>query len=375
MMLEATVRDPESRDFAEMGMLLLGEVLRQGMDGLSWSALERLHEAFRILFDRHRATWPLADPPVDETAVLRLMAKASLIAGDVTVARSYHRQALELEPTADSFFQFGQMEARGGDPLRALELFRAGLAVTTGDLADRTLAQANIREELGMLLEADGDGEGAKTSFDEAIDDWKQLGRAGVVADAEMDGRIGVLLVRSGRHGDGLQRIARAVRQAGEDDFGPGQDQLVYNDTLSFLHMEGERDLLVELFPLVATRADLDVTWRVYYALWTLGALRRAGLPDDDEAVAFLRAIRAEGWSGVLARFYLGEVEFDDALAEAGTLGQATELRYYEALNRFAAGDRDGTRELLRQVVDTHIFNYYEWQMAERLLASLDAGG
>ncbi|MBI5490853.1 MAG: hypothetical protein HY905_26200 [Deltaproteobacteria bacterium] len=375
LMLEATVRDPDNRDFAEMAMMLLAQVIQEGMDGMAWTDLERLHDAFRILYDDHRATWPLADPPVDETAVLRLMANAALIAGDVEAARSFHQRALELDPTAESYFQFGQMEARGGDPQRALELLRAGLAVSTGDLADRTLAQANIREELGLLLEKQGDEDGAKSSFDEAIDDWKQLGRAGVVAGAEMDGRIGVLQVRGGNRDDGLRRIVRAVQQAGEDDYAADQDQLVYNDTLSFLHLEGERDLLVELFPLVATRQDLDVTWRVYYALWTLGALRSAGLPDDAEAVAFLKAIRASGWSGVLARFYLGELDFDAALAEAHTFGQQAELRYYEALNRLSAGDRDGARDLLRQVVATHIFNYYEWQMADRLLASLGGTG
>jgi tetratricopeptide (TPR) repeat protein len=371
LLLEATARDPERREFAEQALVLLAQEIQQGMDGSSWDALQRLHEAFRAVFNRYRAAWPLADAPVDENAVLRLMANAALIDGDVAAARTLQQQALDLQPTAQGYFDFGQMEARAGDPARALELLRAGLAVSTGNLADRTLAQAGIREELGLLLRAQGDEAGAVETFEAAIDDWKQLGRAGVVAEAEVDGKIGILLVRAGKREDGLQRIADAVREAGEDDYGPEQDQIVYNEALSFLQMEGERELLTELFPMVATRQDLDVTWRVYYALWTLGASRRDGLPDDDETLAFLRAIRATGWSGVLARFYRGELDYAAAQEEARTFGQETELRYYESLNRLAAGDRDGAGELLRQVVDTHIFNYFEWQMAERDLARL----
>jgi tetratricopeptide (TPR) repeat protein len=373
LLLEAASRDPDKREFAEQAMVLLAQEIQEGMDGSSWDALQRLHEAFRSLFDRYRAKWPQSEPPVDETAVLRLMANAALIGGDVGTARSLQQQALELQPTAQSYFEFGQMEARAGDPQRALELFRAGLAVTTGDLADRTLAQASIREEMGLLQQQQGDADGADATFDAAVDDWKHLARAGVISEAEVDGKVGILLVRRGKREEGLRRISAAVHEAGEDDYGPEQDQLVYNETLSFLHTEGERDLLTELFPLVATRQDLDATWRVYYALWTLGALRRAGLPDDDETVAFLRAIRASGWSGVLARFYGGELDYDGAMQEARTFGQQTELRYYESLNRFAAGDAAGARELLRQVVDTHIFNYFEWQMAATALADLDA--
>jgi lipoprotein NlpI len=77
------------------------------------------------------------------------------------------------------------------------------------------------------------------------------------------------------------------------------------------------------------------------------------------------------GWSGVLARFYRGELDYAAAQAEARTFGQQTELRYYESLNRLAAGDRGGAAELLRQVVETHIFNYFEWQMADRDLVRL----
>jgi tetratricopeptide (TPR) repeat protein len=372
--LEAMSKDPDERGFADTALQLLAGEIQAGTDQASWEALQGLHAAFQQALARYRAAWPQADPPVEETLELRLMANAALVEGDVDAAREFHRTALARHPSAGGYFEFGQMEARAGNPARAMELFEAGLAVGTGDLAERLLAQADIHEEIGLLRAAQGDTEGAKAAFEDAVDAWRELARAGAVTEARADVQVGTLLHRMGRRDEGLRRIALGLREASEDDYGPGEDAVAFNAGLSFLHLEGERDLLVELYPLVATREDLDVAWRVYYALWTLGAGRRAGRPDDPEVLVYLRAVRAGGWTGTLARFYGGELDFAGALAQARSIGQETEARYYEALNRLAAGDRESALALLRQVVDTRIYNYFEWEMARRVLADLEAG-
>lgn len=372
-LLEAVSRDPETREFNEQALVLLGGEIQDGTDGASWDALVGLQAAFDATLTNFRARWPETEPPVPRTAVLRRMANAALIRGDVATARRLHGEALAADPTADAYLEFGQMEARAGDRDRALQLLEAGLALQSGDLADRTIARAGLLEEIGRLHRAAGRDAEAKDAFDEAIDTWKQVARAGVVSQAFADLQVGRLSFLSGDREAGLQRIALAVRAAGEDEYGPGEDIAVYNQALSFLHIEGETDLLAELFPLSATRQDLDVVWRVYHALWTLGASRRDGRPDDPEVLAFLDAMRASGWTGVLARFYRGEIGFDAALEAAGTFGQQTELRYYEALNRLGAGDAAAARALLDQVVATNIFNYFEWEMARALLDRLGA--
>lgn len=370
-MLEAVSRDPETREFNEQAMLLLGGEIQDGMDGASWDALVGLQTAFDAALANFQTRWPAADPPVDRTTVLRLLAGAALIQGDVAAARRLHGEALAADPSAAAYLEFGQMEARAGDRARAVELLEAGLAIQSGDLADRTVARAGLHEELGRLHRIAGRDAEAEAAFDEAIAEWKQVARAGVVSQAHGDVQVGRLGVLRGDREAGLRRIALAVRTAGEDEFGANEDSRVYNQALSFLHIEGETALLTELFPLSATRQDLDVGWRVYHALWTLGASRRDGRPDDPEVLAFLQAMRASGWSGVLARFYRGQLDFDAAFAAADTLGQQTELRYYEALNRLAAGDTAAARALLDQVVATNIFNYFEWEMARELLERL----
>jgi tetratricopeptide (TPR) repeat protein len=370
-MLEAVSRDPETREFNEQALLLLGGEIQDGMDGTSWDALVGLQTAFDAALANFQTRWPTADLPVERTAVLRLLASAALIQGDVATARRLHGEALAADPSASAYLEFGQMEARAGDRERAVELLEAGLAVQSGDLADRTVARAGLHEELGRLHRDAGRADEATAAFDEAIDSWKQVARAGVVSQAHADVQVGRLGVLRGDREAGLRRIALAVRTAGEDEFGAQEDSAVYNQALSFLHIEGETALLTELFPLSATRQDLDVVWRVYHALWTLGASRRAERPDDPEVLAFLEAMRASGWSGILARFYRGELDFEAAFAAADTLGQQTELRYYEALNRLAAGDTATARTLLDQVVATNIFNYFEWEMARAQLDRL----
>jgi|GEM_PF-3048730 len=371
-LLEAVARDPETREFNEQALALLGGEIRDGVDAATWDTLVGLQAAFDAALANFQARWPAADPPVARPTILRWMARAALIQGDVAAARRFQEEALATDPTASAYFEFGQMEARAGDEDRARSLFEAGLAVQSGDLADRILARAGIHEELGRLYRRAGRDAEADRAFDEAIAAWKQVARAGTVSQAHADVQIGRLTVLRGDREAGLHRLALAVRAAGEDESGAEEDTDVYNLALSFLHIEGETDLLDELFPLSATRQDIDVVWRVYHALWTLGASRRLGRPDDPEVLAFLEAMRASGWSGVLARFYRGEIDFETALDAAGTFGQRTELRYYQALNRLGAGDTADARALLEQVVATHIFNYFEWEMARALLDRLD---
>jgi tetratricopeptide (TPR) repeat protein len=363
--LEATGRAPRTRAFAESALRILAGQIELGLDRSDWADLQDLHRAFAAVLERFRASWPGADPPVEPDRVLEVMAGAALVAGEVETARALFAESLERLPSPGGFFEYGQMEARAGNTERALELLRRGLDASSGTLEERLLARARTYEEIGVIDRSRGDDPSA--AFEQADRAWRELARNGLVTRARADVQGGILMVRVGRREEGLRRIALGIETAGRDEFGAAQDVPIFNVGLSFLHMEGARDELAVLLPAVVTRGDIDISWRVYYLLWTLGADRLDGVADDPEALAFLRAVQADGWTGTLARFYDGSIPFDEALAAARTIGQRTELYYYEGLNRLGAGDVAGATELLDRVVASRIYNYLEWEMANRV--------
>lgn len=369
-MLEAASVDPEDRGVADAALTLLADEIDAGVDRASWAELQGLLTAFEATWARYGAIRPEAEPPVEAAAVLERMASAALVLGDVENARAYYERSLAARPTAWAYLEAGQMEWRDGNVERGLELLRAGLQAPAGGIAERTFTTPRIHEEIGRIHQALGDANGAAASYELAADAWRDLARSGTIPRPLSDVHVGRLDVLMGRREEGMARVARAIRTAPEQASGAVAG--VYWTGFMFLHQEAATDLLAELFPLTVTSTELAPNDRVYFALWTLGAFRRRGLPDDPETRAFLAAIPATDWWLELARLYLGERSYDEVRQTARTPGQIAELDYYEAMNRFAQGDAEGGREMLQRVVDSRIYNYNEWILARAILDNLE---
>ncbi len=370
-MLDAMSAAPDNREFADAALALLAGEIGAGVDRTSWPMLQGLMGAFDVAWARHRAAWPHARPPAEAGAVLRRMADAALVMGDIESARRYIERSLAAQPSPYAYLGLAEISARSGDSDAAVALLESGLAERVETPEGRAAARARLLEELGRVRATRGEGEAADAAFREAEETWRGLAASGAVSAALADVNSGRLMIRRGLREDGLRRIAAAIRAAG--DAGGGEVAEVLQTGFIVLHSEGEADLLADLLPAAVTAREIEPNDRVFYALWTLGAFRGRGLPDDPDAAGFLAAIPATGWWLELARLYRGERTFAEVIDSAQTPGQRAEAGYYEALNRLGVGDLDGARELLARVIDSRIYNYIEWEMARRALESLAA--
>jgi hypothetical protein len=129
----------------------------------------------------------------------------------------------------------------------------------------------------------------------------------------------------------------------------------------------------LELASSVWRRSQLQLTlppeWKVYFTLWIQLIAARADQPPMQEHSDLLRRLgQNSNWWGKLASFGAGDLDYQDLLSVATSLGEETEALYYEATRLFIAGDRKSANDQFQRVLDTKMVSFYEYEMARRLL-------
>jgi lipoprotein NlpI len=109
-----------------------------------------------------------------------------------------------------------------------------------------------------------------------------------------------------------------------------------------------------------------------------LDLTRRSGKVADAAAEGYLRALdrqhgeirprRGAQWYRQLARHAVGKLSFEQLQPAANTVGKKAEIYFYEAMRRLAEGHADDANQLLRKVIDTKMFGFFEFDMAARYL-------
>jgi hypothetical protein len=74
-------------------------------------------------------------------------------------------------------------------------------------------------------------------------------------------------------------------------------------------------------------------------------------------------------WFAKLAQFASGKLSFDQLLAAGRDIGERTEAQFYESMRRLGSGDHQGARELLQRVLQGQMVSFYEYAIAQELLA------
>jgi lipoprotein NlpI len=124
------------------------------------------------------------------------------------------------------------------------------------------------------------------------------------------------------------------------------------------------------VFRSALNQLSLEPEWKVYFALWLRMIAARGGSPVDADVSQILADLAdGEGWWAKLAQFGSGKLDFNSLFQEATDLGERTEAQFYEGARRLAAGDLAGAREMFEQVLASNMVNFYEFAMAQELIA------
>jgi hypothetical protein len=125
------------------------------------------------------------------------------------------------------------------------------------------------------------------------------------------------------------------------------------------------------VFRAAINQLSLEPEWKVYFALWLRTIAGRSGAPVDHDASEVLGDLSdgGEAWWANLARFGAGKIDMDKLLSNASSLGERTEAYFYEGARRLSGGDAAGARAMFQRVLASNMVNFYEFAMAQELLA------
>jgi tetratricopeptide (TPR) repeat protein len=299
---------------------------------------------------------------------------------------AFQRARAGGEPVAEVTTELASLALKRGDAPRATQILRDGLEALRAQAAKTNQpdtigsveGRARLERLLGDAQDVTGAREEAGVAWRGALVGWERLmvehvRRKNPSSSAEALVEVGRLLYLLGHHAEGLQKFDDALEQDADRD-------QTYIDTVAFLVQNGETDAAVSIFRRGLSRPSRAVSEyvKVYTSLWILDLTRRTNKAPDALAEGYLRTLelrhgdlrprRGAAWYQVLARFAVGKLSYDGALALADTAGKRAEIYFYGAMQRLGEGKSDDAHALWQKVVETRMFSFFEFDMASRYL-------
>jgi tetratricopeptide (TPR) repeat protein len=314
------------------------------------------------------------------------MAKGLLNAGHVEPAEALLLRAAQSEDaSAEVALELAKLAGKRGDARRAAELLERAMDEQRENApAQETIPhlemQCRLAFALGGAYEVGSRQDDARKAWRIALRGWERLvleysRRKASLEMAQALAEVGRISYLLGRQSDGVAKFVEAIDQ------NEARNQS-YIDALSFLVQRGDVDAALDIYRRAMSKPSRMVSEyvKVYASLWILDLTRRAGRSPDPAAEAFLRELatrrvhlrphRVVTWYVDLARFTLGMVSYQQMVPRADTPGKRAELYFYEAMRRLADGRSDDAHALWNKVLETHMVEFLEFDMAARYLRS-----
>jgi tetratricopeptide (TPR) repeat protein len=141
-----------------------------------------------------------------------------------------------------------------------------------------------------------------------------------------------------------------------------------YADVIAFLVPRGELEEALDAYHRALGRSEVSDYLKVYCSLWIVDLARRAKAPVDPLASNYLSSTDGGKWYDDLARWATGREPEQQMLSRVDTPAKRAEAAYYRAMRAVENGDNDTAKKLWREVVDTDMMAFFEYDMAQLFL-------
>jgi tetratricopeptide (TPR) repeat protein len=316
------------------------------------------------ILEERQKRWPASEPPIAPNRLEFLIGMLEMNAGHADEAQRRFEKSIAEDEDPSALLQLGLLLERTGQLELAEQRYRRALELTPRDSLPDELRRSEILEHMGDVARAKGETQEMTARYQEALKAWTEArdqveGPTGALVEM----RRGVLLDQLGRHEAAVDAFESAMTHA-------PQWRDVYATILSHL-VSASPDF--EMASSVWRRSQLQLAlppeWKVYFTLWIQLIAARADRAPMPEHTELLRRLgKSSNWWGKLASFGAGDLDYEDLMSVASSLGEETEALYYEATRLFIAGDREAANQQFRRVLDTKMVSFYEYEMARRLL-------
>jgi tetratricopeptide (TPR) repeat protein len=365
---DAVRLEPARREAWEMlGQLYLGRLKMLVSDeNLDVNALEPQLARMQTFYSQAEKQFPGKPLRPSMAETLFEVGRGYFNGGKVSEALKYLERSVALEPSAAAIELLGQIALKKDDGKKAAALFERAAALRKSDRVEELFWRAKLRRELGDALESIGDAQAADSARRAAIADWDTLTGAGnLIPEAQTEAGLerAKLLYQLGERDDALAQFEKAI------DAQPDRGS-TYADVIAFLVARGELEEALDAYHRALGRSEVTDYLKVYCSLWIVDLARRSGQPEDPLATAYLKSTDGAKWYDDLARWATGR-ETEQALVEhADTPARKAEASFYRAMRALETGRTDEARGLWKQVLDTEMMAFFEFDMAQLYLKS-----
>ena len=322
-----------------------------------------------VLNDR-LTRWPDAAPPVPPAKLYLAVALAHMNAGQAEQAEARLRDSLRFEDSLTAHYQLGNLLARLGRTSEAAKEYQAAID-RAGDSEDLAVLdeKAELYERMGDAQRMAGIADAAQTAYQQGLTLWdSMLPRLRGVQLGFAQVRRGVLLNRLQQQDAARKAFELAMKDA------PGMAETYKGILAHLVMMAPDQELALTVFRHAQNQLRLEPEWKVYLALWMQIVAGRGNGKEPEEALHTLQDYAGDStWWERLAAFGAGKLTFEGLSQSASDPGQRAETAFYGGAKQLLAGDVRGARNLFQQVLATHMVNFYEYVMAQELLAVLPA--
>jgi tetratricopeptide (TPR) repeat protein len=284
-------------------------------------------------------------------------------AGRMQKAIEYLERSIAIEPSATALQQMGQIRLKKGEAKEAIALFEKAIALPKSDRVDELYWRAKLRRDLADAYEAANDAGAAETARRAAIIDWDNLSQQNLTNEGKAEAGMerAKLWYQLGDRDQALASFESAI------DAAPDRG-ITYADVIAFLVPRGELDEALDAYHRALGRNEVTDYLKVYCSLWIVDLARRAKAPIDPLASSYLQSTDGGKWYDELARWASGRETDQQLLSHVDTPAKRAESSYYRAMRAVESGDGDTAKRLWKEVVDTDMMAFYEYDMAQMFL-------
>ncbi len=368
---EAVRLAPDEREVYDEALQRLAEIMEAGAFAVEVGQSRALARSALSILREHAQRWPNEEPVVTTSTILLQLGRAEMSAGNVVQAREQFVASLAADESRAAHIQLGLLLQRLGDGAESATHFREALDQTPERGPEGIAQRAELTERLGDAFRQAGEDPQALRMYRQALAQWDGLLselRGPQVAMAQV--RRGILLSRLGDASASAEAFVAALEShpAWREPYAAILAHLVVS--------EPNLELAQAVLHRAQFQLHLEPTWKVYFALWVQAVAGRASEELSSEVAVMLGDLaRGDAWSNRLAAFGDRSLAYPELREHASNRGERVEADFYEGARRLASGDRDGARELLEQVIESGMVNFYEYAMAQEILRDLSSGG
>lgn len=368
---EAIALEPNDAEAYDQALATIDAMLRQ-KDPTDAVVVPLAEDALEILDERARRLG--AESPARREQLELVLARAKLATGDlaraeeILTARSAEGGAARSGENAERLLLLGRLYASTGRADQAAELYRRAIDLVPSGVPGGEAVQARLQQLLAEAFALAGNEAQARRLNEQALAAWRRIVTSSAGEPiAEPLVQIGILEDLLGNSGRMRESFEQALAEG-------GASTAIFARMLGHLVVAREPNpaLAIAVQRTAARSVALDRSWKAYFALWAGGVVARSGAAPDRELLDDLRRIAGEGdWAGKLARFGVGELDYDALVEAASNPGEQTEAHFYGALALIGRGDLAGARARLERVLALRMVEFHEYQMATGLLPRL----